>query len=92
MKNNDFTEIISYADKRWSIGNLYYNLNFEHTHDSNPNYFYIEGKNRLNRFNFRKGNLIKKGYNKAKSEHEIMKELGYYRIYDCGTMVFKLKK
>lgn len=90
IKNNDFNEIVSYADKRWSQGNLYFNLGFEHTHDSKPNYFYVDGKIRKNRFNYRKSNLVKKGYDKTKSEHEIMKELGFYRIYDCGTMVFKL--
>ena len=92
MLNNEFTEIISYADKRWSNGNLYERLGFEHTHDSKPNYFYVCGKTRKNRFNFRKCNLVKKGFDESKSEHEIMKANGYYRIYDCGTMVFKITK
>ena len=83
-------EIITYADKRWSIGNLYETLGFVHTHDSRPNYFYTFGQKRENRFKYRKGQLIKQGFDKNKTEHEIMLERGIYRIYDCGTMVYKL--
>ena len=83
--------IISYADKRWSDGNLYKKLGFEHTHDSKPNYFYVVGQHRENRFKYRKGELVKQGFDSNKSEHEIMIERGIYRIYDCGTMVFEMK-
>ena len=84
-------EIISYADKRWSDGHLYETLGFEHTHDSKPNYFYVIGQHRENRFNYRKGELVKQGFDSNKTEHEIMINRGIYRIYDCGTMCFKLK-
>ncbi|MDE5889115.1 MAG: hypothetical protein K2H20_03750, partial [Bacilli bacterium] len=77
--------IISYADKRWSDGNLYKKLGFTHTHDSKPNYFYVKHDKRLNRFNFRKDKLVSEGFDPNKSEHEIMLERGIYRIYDCGT-------
>ena len=85
------SEVISYADKRWSQGNLYKQLGFEHTHNSRPNYFYVVAQRRENRFKYRKGELVKEGYDPNKSEREIMLERGIYRIYDCGTMVFKLK-
>lgn len=81
--------VVSYSDKRWSLGNMYAKLGFTHTHDSAPNYFYIDGYSRLNRFGFRKSVLVKEGYDASKSEHEIMFERGMYRIYDCGTMVWK---
>ena len=82
--------IITYADKRWSTGNLYKQLNFKHVHDSKPNYFYIFGQKRENRFKYRKNELVKQGFDKNKSEHQIMLERGIYRIYDCGTIVFKM--
>ena len=82
--------IISYADKRWSNGNLYEKLGFIHTHDSKPNYFYIVNNKRENRFSYRKDILVKEGYDKTKTEHEIMLERKIYRIYDCGCMVFRL--
>ena len=82
--------IISYADKRWSTGNLYEKLGFKHVKDSQPGYFYIIGQRRENRFKYRKDKLVKEGYDKNKTEHEIMIERGIYRIYDCGMMVFEM--
>lgn len=82
-------EITSYADRRWSDGKLYETLGFTHTHNSRPNYFYIIGRTRGNRFNFRKKNLVKEGFDINKSEHQIMIERGLYRIYDCGCMCYK---
>ena len=89
--NHNVKEIISYADRRWSTGLLYENLNFELVNISRPNYFYIKGNIRENRFKFRKDILVKEGYDKNKTEKEIMKERGYHRIYDCGTLKYSLK-
>ena len=83
-------EIISYADRRWSIGNLYIKLGFDLNHYSQPNYFYVINDKRNNRFNYRKDVLIKEGFDKNKTEHEIMLERKIYRIYDSGTICFKL--
>ena len=83
--------IISYADRRWSNGNLYEKLGFKHIRNSKPNYFYVVGHNRENRFKYRKDILVKQGYDPNKSERQIMQERGIYRIYDCGTMVFEMK-
>ena len=84
--------IISYADKRWSNGNLYKQLGFDYLRDSKPNYYYVVGQHRENRFKYRKSELIKK-YNcpKTMSEHDFCLSQKWYRIYDCGTMVFGLK-
>ena len=89
IKEFNPSSIISYADRRWSNGNLYTKLNFSHVHNSRPNYFYIIGHKRKNRFGFRKDILVKEGYDANKSEHQIMFDRGIYRIYDCGTMLFK---
>ena len=83
-------EIITYADKRWSIGNLYKKLGFEYIHDSNPNYSYIINNKREYRFKYRKDILVKQGYDNNKTEHQIMLERKIYRIYDCGTKKYKL--
>ena len=92
----DFNSIITYADRRWSEGNLYYKNGFILDHISKPNYFYItKGFNkRYNRFNFAKYKLktkFKEYYRDDLTEKEIMKLAGYNRIYDCGTLVFKYK-
>lgn len=83
--------IISYADKRWSNGGVYFQLGFEHTHDSEPNYYYVDGFERRNRFSFRKDILVSKyGCPENMTEREFCREvLGMNRIYDCGNMVFR---
>lgn len=84
--------ITSYCDYRWSVGNLYKTLGFSLHRKSLPNYYYIIDKHRENRFKYRKSELVKKGFDKNKTEKMIMEECGINRIYDCGTLVFKWKK
>ena len=92
VKKYNPQEVISYADRRWSEGNLYKNLGFEFLSKSIPNYYYTKGLIRENRFKFRKSELVKKGFNLDKTEKQIMIDQGYYRIYDCGTLKFIWKK
>ncbi len=85
--------IITYADRRWSMGNLYYKLGFNLDHISPPNYWYLINyfTKRVHRFNYRK-NILKdklKIFNPNLSEWENMKTNGYDRIWDCGNLVFK---
>ena len=87
-RNSNPKEIISYADRRWSQGNLYTQLGFDFIHFSQPNYFYVKSKRRENRFGYRKSILVKQGFDKNKTEKEIMQERGFNRIYDCGTLKF----
>lgn len=90
-------ELISYADIRWSGLNpedtLYNKLGFKLSHISQPNYWYVNKKSYLkllHRYNFRKGNLIKKIdiFDPLKTEWDNMVINGYDRIWDCGNMVF----
>lgn len=85
------SRIVTYADKRWSDGNLYFKLGFHHKWDSKPNYHYVINGRREPRFKYRKGELIKQGFDNTKSEHEIMMERKIYRIYDCGSIVFEMR-
>jgi len=84
--------IISYADKRWSQGNVYNKLGFQHIRDSKPSYWYFKGNDYqlYHRFSFRKNILSKKLniFDKNLSEWNNMKNNGWNRIWDCGTMVF----
>ena len=88
ITNYSPTLITSYCDYRWSIGNMYETLGFTLSHHSQPNYYYIIGNNRKNRFKYRKSELIKEGFDPEKSEKEIMEERGIHRIYDCGSLVY----
>ena len=95
QENFEWNEIFSYADRRWSNGNLYKQLGFELTGVTNLNYWYwgkeIIGK--THRFNFRKSVLQKmKSYDPNKTEFQIMFEEGYSWIYDCGNLKYVLKR
>ena len=88
----EIDSIVSFADKRWSIGNLYEKLNFFKVADIPPNYFYILNKKRHNRIEFQKHKLVAEGYDKNKSEHEIMIERNIFRIYDCGNLKYEWRR
>jgi ssDNA-binding Zn-finger/Zn-ribbon topoisomerase 1 len=93
IKNNNPFEVITYADRRWSNGNLYEKMNMEFSHISQPNYFYIVNGERKNRFGYRKDILMSKyGCSPDDTEHNFCYNKGWYRIYDCGTKVYKWKK
>ena len=85
--------VISYADRRWSMGNMYNKLGFTFVHNSEPSYFYLVNGERKNRFSYRKDILISKyGCRRNDTEHNFCNNNGWYRIYDCGTMLFEWKQ
>lgn len=91
--NNYKGSLISYADRRWSNGNLYKKLGFSLSHITKPGYFYynIKKKTVHNRLNFQKHKMKKMNhYNKDLTEYEIMKLNGYDRIWDAGNLCFVL--
>ena len=96
FKNNyKWKKLITYADKRWSEGNVYIKNGWTYLHDSKPNYWYTDGKEKYHRYNFRKQELKKlfpKLYNENLTEFEIMDKTEYKRIWDCGNMVFEYIK
>jgi very-short-patch-repair endonuclease len=88
--------IISYADKRWSTGDLYFNLNFNHIRDNSPNYRVTTGRYPYITYHkklFQKDKLEKKleNYDSNLSEWANLKNNGWDRIWDCGLMVFVKK-
>ncbi len=86
-KNYEWKEIFSYADRRWSTGNLYHNLSFNLEYITKPNYWYIKNSLRIHRFNLRKT----KDEPKDISEWVLRQKEGYTRIWDCGSLKFTIK-
>jgi len=86
IKNYKPKEIITYADRSHSQGNLYETLGFKFVSKTPPNYYYVIDGIRKHRFGFRKDVLVKEGYDTNKTEHEIMLERKIYRIYDSGSL------
>ena len=76
--------VYSYSDLRWNTGQLYKTLGFQFVTNTNPNYWYVRGNKRHHRYSFRKDQLVKLGYDATKTERQIMEELGYGVIWDCG--------
>lgn len=80
-------EVISYADNRWSTGELYYQLGFEKMNDGTPNYWYVQPNmiHRIHRFTLRKN----KEDDQSLTEYENRLKQGYVRIWDCGSSKWK---
>ncbi len=82
--------IISYCDLRWGSGNVYDKLGMTLIKETEPGYWYSkDGIKRYHRSSFTKKSLIDKGYF-GDTEVSIMRDLGYYRIWDCGNKKFEL--
>ena len=80
--------IISYSNIAHTKGNLYNMLGFKLNKISEPNYVWCKGLNDIkSRYQCQKYKLLKEGY-EGNTEVDIMHDLGYYRIYDCGNKVW----
>lgn len=83
--------IVSYAYRRWSTSDIYKILKFEKVNESKPNYWYWKDQFKLfNRIEFQKHKLknVLEKFDENLSEYENMKNNGYFRIFDCGNLVF----
>ena len=81
------SRIVSYADRDWSIGDLYYKLGFEKINDSLPDYKYLVDNKRIHKSNFKKSKIEYLG-----TESEYIKSHGIERVWDCGKIKFEIKK
>jgi hypothetical protein len=91
-RNHIWTEIYSYADKRWSVGNMYRQLGFDLVADNPPDYFYVIGGVRKHRWNYRK-DILKNtlpNYDPTLTEYQNMVNHGFWRVWDCGTLKFSV--
>ena len=90
--NYNPTMIISYANRRWSVGNVYEKNGFEFVKESVPNFFYFKPNEYklYSRIKFQKHNLynILKTYNPNKTAIENIIENGYRIIFDSGNKVY----
>jgi hypothetical protein len=81
--------IISYNDNRYFTGKVYETLGFTQQ-KTNVGYCYTDYKKRFDRLNFQKHKLVEQGHDNSKSEWNIMQELGFDRIWDCGQTTWAL--
>lgn len=81
--------IISYSDISKMTGNLYRSLGFQELESSEPNYVWIKGDTILTRYQTQKHKLLEKGL-LGETEESIMREQGFFKLYDCGNFVFSM--
>lgn len=85
--------IITYADRRYSNGNLYETLGFTRIGVTDPNYCYMKNRKRLSRYECQKHKLshvLGDGFDPNLSENENMQINGWNRVYDCGNFVYAI--
>jgi predicted transcriptional regulator len=83
---NDPESIVSYCDKRYSIGNLYEKLGFKKLGQNPPNYFYVVLNELKSRQSYQKHKLKDKllDHNDSYTEIQNMMMNGFYPLYDSG--------
>ena len=85
--------VITYANRRFSNGDLYYKLGFTFLEKTSPNYFYFKPNEfkLYSRVKFQKHKLndILEVYDENFSEAENMFNNNYRRIFDCGNLKFE---
>jgi len=96
IKSYSPSSIISYADLRYSDGNLYNKLGFDFIRRSPPNYWYFKNGNDMklyNRVQFQKHKLLNKLeiFDSNLTEYDNMLNNGYHRIFDCGNGVYGME-
>jgi hypothetical protein len=83
IKNYNPKRIISYADKDWSNGSVYYKLGFNLVNETKPDYKYLINNKRVHKSRYRKSKL-----NTTLTESQYMLDIP--RIWDCGKIKFEI--
>jgi hypothetical protein len=91
----EYDEIYSFADRRVSDGNLYEILGFKREKMVEIDYSYVIDNKRKHRWDFRKDRIKEKFphvYDSAKTEYQMMLELGIDRVWDAGKIRYRIDK
>lgn len=85
--NYDWLSIISYADRRWSTGNVYNKLNFNFKGYTSLDYWYSNGSlSRISRSKMRR----RKDEPQDIPEYILRIKEGYFRVFGCGNLKFEM--
>lgn len=90
IDNHDYVSIISYSNNDIGFGNMYDKLGFTYVKETVSNYWWVIDGLREYRFKWNKQELIRKELLfDGETENDCMYRLGYYRIFDSGSKVWK---
>ena len=89
----NITKLESFADLRWSEGNLYQATGWKHEYTIPPDYYWVKGLRREHKFGFRHKHLPTKlaVYDPNLTEVENCVANGWLQIYDCGKQKWTLE-
>ena len=97
-KNNQgIKKIIAYSDNRYPYESKISDVGFSFCYDVEPDYFYIRGSSKYAPLRERKQKYFKSEFKKkgidveGKTEEELAKSVGMYRLYDAGKKCWELK-
>lgn len=93
QQEHNWVELVSFADIRWSEGDLYLKTGWELDTVLAPDYQYIVHNQRVHKFNFRHKFLKKrlKAYDPLLSERENCAINNIPRVWDCGKNRYMIK-
>ena len=86
IKNYLPKKVISYADKDWSIGDLYHKLGFNLINESLPDYKYLVNGVRVHKSRYKKSKT-----KTTLTETQYALENDLLKIYDCGKIKFAIE-
>lgn len=86
-QREEWDEITSFVDLRWSDGDLYQTLGFTVDRTYGPDYCYVIGSRRVHKFNLRKSaKRFAKYKGSGMTERQMAEAEGIPRIYDAGKL------
>lgn len=94
VSNHDWRQVISFADRRYSRGEVYENNGFEFVSIASPDYRYFKQLKTYHKSTFTKKKIEKRFgiIMEDTTERQAMETLGYSRIYDCGKLKYLWKR
>lgn len=90
----DFDSVIAFVDRRWFTGSFKFISGFKEVYSTNPTLYWTDFKNRYKRRFITKSKLLENSDFSGKNltKKQMMNELGYYRIWDCGKIKLRWTK
>jgi len=84
--------ILSYADRRISNGNSYEAVGFSKVRTTKFGYYYYKPRTGIiPRQAMMKHKLVKQGFDPNKTEAEIAKDIGLFKLCDAGHILYEMK-
>lgn len=87
-ENPECKSILSYADRRWSEGEVYQTNGFEFQGFTKPNYAWYKNLKKISRYEsqrHRLSELFNREFDDTMTEDSIMRSQGFWKVYDAGN-------